>query len=268
MSVLVEIAIEDAAGLEVAARGGADRVELCMDLGRGGLTPPPELVQEITERAAALVTAREAKPHFDVHTLIRSHAGTGDFLGQPAEFAYDAAQVQLMAEQAQQCVAAGAAGVVIGALTESGELDLSSVRTIRDAALGAATDALRGVHLTFHRALDALPSREARVEAVRTLLGEGFHRVLSSGGAPRALDGAADLRAMVEAAEELLDVCAGGGVRPADLRELVERSAVADIHLSARSSAAASTTTVPAAAPPTRTDPAIVAAVVDIAGEL
>lgn len=41
MSVAVEIAIEDLAGLEVAALAGADRVELCVDLARGGLTRPP-----------------------------------------------------------------------------------------------------------------------------------------------------------------------------------------------------------------------------------
>ena len=38
MSIAVEIAVEDLAGLEVAAHAGADRVELCVDLARGGLT--------------------------------------------------------------------------------------------------------------------------------------------------------------------------------------------------------------------------------------
>lgn len=265
MSIAVEIAVEDLTGLEVAALAGADRVELCIDLERGGITPPPELVEDCVQRASALVAARDAKPHFDVQVLIRSHAGDGDFLGRPEEFVYSAEQVELMSTQAEESIAAGAAGVVIGALTEAGELDVPAIETIRDGALGAGSSVMRGVTLTVHRALDAMAGREEREQAVRTLLGLGAHRVLSSGGAARALDGAADLAAMVDAAEGLLDVCAGGGVRPADVLDLARRSGVADVHLSARRRPEAP---VEADAPETRTDPAIVAAAVDAAGEL
>jgi len=265
MSVAVEIAVEDLAGLEVAALAGADRVELCVDLARGGLTPPAELVQECTARAAALVAARDAKPHFDVHVLIRSRAEHGDFLDRPEEFAFSPEEIDLMADQAGESVAAGAAGVVFGALTPAGELDIPALEAIRDGALVAGSSALRGVTLTVHRAVDALGRRAQREEAVRTMLGLGVHRVLSSGGAARALDGAEDLAAMVDAAEGLLDICAGGGVRPADIGDLVRRTGAADIHLSARRRPGAP---VEDGAPKTCTDPAIVAAAVDAAGEL
>src|SRR5699024_8389497 len=204
VSVAVEIAVQDLAGLEVAATAGADRVELCTDLDRGGVTPPPELVEQATDRAAALVAAAEAKPHFDVHVLIRSRAGEDDFLGRPAEFTVTADEIELMAQQAEEAVSAGAAGVVIGARTAPGQL--------RDAALRSAQQAVRGLTLTCHRAVDAMVEPSNRLEAVTTLLGLGFHRVLTSGGATRALDGAAELAAMVRAGEGLLDVCAGGGV--------------------------------------------------------
>ena len=265
MSVAVEIAIEDLTGLEVAAHAGADRVELCIDLARGGTTPPPELVAECAHRASALVASRDAKPHFDVHVLIRSRAEHGDFLDRPEEFVYSADEVASMARQAGEAVTAGAAGVVIGALTQEGELDLRALETLRDGALTAGSDALRGVHLTVHRALDALPGRAQRAHAVQTLLGLGIHRVLTSGGAARALDGVEDLAAMVDASEGLLDVCAGGGVRPADIADLARRAGLADVHLSARRRPGAP---VEAGAPETCTDPAIVAAAVDAAGEL
>ncbi|MGO2823371.1 copper homeostasis protein CutC [Brachybacterium alimentarium] len=265
MSIAVEIAVQDLAGLETAALSGADRVELCVDLARGGATPPPEFVAQCTERAAAMVAARDAKPHFDVHVLIRSRAGDDDFLGRPAEFAYTAQEIEEMARQAEQTVLAGAAGVVLGALTPDGALDIPAIETVRDAALRAGQSAVRGVMLTCHRAVDALPGTEARVDAVRTLLGLGFHRVLSSGGAVRALDGAEDLGAMVDAGEGILDVCAGGGVRPADIADLVQRSGVADVHLSARRRPGAPRE---AEAPDTQTDPAVVTAAVDAAGVL
>ena len=38
--VQLEIAVQDLPGLVVAAHGGADRVELCVDLEADGLTPP------------------------------------------------------------------------------------------------------------------------------------------------------------------------------------------------------------------------------------
>lgn len=88
MSIRVEIAVQDVAGLEVAARAGAHRVELCVGLDRGGLTPPVALVEECARRATSLLDAQQARPHFDVHVLIRSRAGDGDFLGRPAEFVY------------------------------------------------------------------------------------------------------------------------------------------------------------------------------------
>lgn len=262
MSLLVEITVEDLAGLEVAARAGADRIELAEDLSRGGVTPRPELTAEAVARAAALVAEREAKPHLRVHALVRPEASTGDFLGRPEEFAADGAGLRRMAQQAAAQVEAGAAGVVIGVLTADGELDVPGLEEIRDAALGAAASALRGIDLTLHRAVDALPGPEARAEAVRQALRLGFHRVLSSGGATRALDGAEDLARMVEAAEGIVEIMAGGGVRPADIPDLARRARVDAVHTSARSRGL-----VPAA-PATLTDPAIVQAAVDAAGAL
>ena len=263
MRTLVEIAVQDLPGLEVAAAAGADRIELCTDLARGGVTPEPELVAAATARARALVAAREAKPQFDVHVLIRSRAGSDDFLGRPEEFAVTADEVELMAWQAGESVQAGAAGIVLGALTADGRLDVPAIETIRDAALTAAQAELRGITLTFHRAIDALPTSAARVAAIPALLRLGMHRVLSSGGHARALDGAADLAAMVEAADDLLDICAGGGVRPADIADLVARTGVSDVHLSARRRPGAARE---ADAPDTETDPAIISAAVDAAG--
>ncbi|CAL4869917.1 Copper homeostasis protein CutC (plasmid) [Asticcacaulis sp. MM231] len=38
-SVLLEVCVDTAEGLEIAAAHGADRIELCASLGIGGLTP-------------------------------------------------------------------------------------------------------------------------------------------------------------------------------------------------------------------------------------
>lgn len=265
MSLPVEIAVEDMAGLEIAAHGGADRIELCTRLDAGGVTPTASLVSEATSRAAALVAAQGAKPHLEIHVLVRCRAGAADFLTTPDEFVHSTDEVELMAEQAREMIEAGADGVVIGALTPAGELDIAAVETIRDAALGAGAQALRGVSLTAHRAVDVLADAAAREEAVRTLLRLGFHRVLTSGGAARAVDAIENLSQMVEAAEGIVDICAGGGVRPAHVPDLFRLANVDGVHLSARRS------TPPAPGDPqpeTLTDAAVVQAAVDAAGAL
>jgi copper homeostasis protein len=263
MSAAVEIAVQDVAGLEVAAHGGADRVELCIDLDRGGVTPPPELVEACARRARDLVSGHDAKPHFDVHVLIRCRAGEGDFRTVPGEFVYTPDEVSLMASQAADTVSAGAAGVVIGALTTDDALDVPSIEQIRDGALGAATSAMRGVMLTCHRAVDALPDADARADAVTTLLGLGVHRILSSGGAAAAPDGTADLARMVQAADGLVDICAGGGIRPVHIPDLIRSTGITDVHLSARRRSPL----LPGEdTPATTTDPAVVQAAVDAAG--
>ncbi|MFC0675841.1 copper homeostasis protein CutC [Brachybacterium hainanense] len=263
MSLAVEITVEDLAGLEIAARAGADRIELASDLDHGGITPGPALVEEAVSRSRALVGAHEARAHFGVHALIRPTASTGDFLGRPEEFAADPRLVERMAREAAAVVEAGAAGVVIGVLTEDGELDVPALTQIRDAALGAASRAMRGIDVTLHRAVDAMAGREQRVEATRLALTLGFARILTSGGAARALDGAEDLAAMVEAAEGVVEIMAGSGVRPVDIPDLARRARVDAVHTSARSRAQD-----PQAPALTRTDAAIAQAAVDAAGAL
>lgn len=234
MSVVVEIAVEDLEGLVIAAHAGADRVELCTDLTRGGVTAPEPLIRAAAEKASALVQARDARSQFGVHALIRPRTGDEDFLTHPDDFVYTPEEVEQMAADAAAAVEAGAAGVVIGALTPEGRLDIPALERIRDAALAAAARTMRGVTLTCHRCVDAMADDDARVEAVTQLLALGMHRVLSSGGAPRAIDGTAGLARMVGAGEGICEVCAGGGIRPVDIAPIVHATGVADVHLSAR----------------------------------
>jgi copper homeostasis protein len=58
----------------------------------------------------------------------------------------------------------------------------------------------------------------------------GIERVLTSGGRATALEGAETIAAMVERAGPDLTVMAGGGVRRGNVRALVERTGVREIH--------------------------------------
>lgn len=218
---VLEIAVQDVAGVQVAADVGALRAELCVALGAtGGLTPSVGLVEAaVAVAAAGLTGGRPAAPGatvrapLEIHPLVRCRAGG---------FVYDEAELGVHLRDVRALVAAGASGVVVGALTPAGDVDRSAVARVVEAAGDA--------EVTFHRAVDTL---EDPASAVEVLCDLGVTRVLTSGGAARSVDGLAVLRSMVEAAAGRLQVMAGGGVRPEDVPALVAVGVDA-VHLSAK----------------------------------
>ncbi len=86
-----------------AQAGGADRVELCENLGEGGCTPSQ----------GTLAVARE-RLRIPLYVLIRPRGG---------DFCYDEAEREVMLRDIALCVQLGCDGVVIGALDANGEVD-------------------------------------------------------------------------------------------------------------------------------------------------
>ena len=58
----------------------------------------------------------------------------------------------------------------------------------------------------------------------------GVTRVLTSGGAPSAVEGIATIAALVRQARDRIGIIAGGGVRPHNVREIVARTGVTEVH--------------------------------------
>lgn len=198
----VEIAVQDPAGARAALRARAARIELCQALDAGGLTPSLGTLEAVL--AAVDPSA--------VNVLVRP---------RPGGFVYDAEEVALVEADIRACVERGAGGVVVGALTAAGGLDIDTLRRWRDAAGGAT--------LVFHRAVDAAADPRAVFDA---LVAEGVDRVLTSGGAVRAIDGLQTLGDFVGRAGGV-EVMAGGGIRPPDIPALLSVGVHA-VHLSAR----------------------------------
>lgn len=201
MDMLLEICVGDPASITEAAAGGADRLELCSALELGGLTPSGALI----DRAVAT--------GLPVHVLIRPRAGG---------FVLDHSEVELVIADIRQALSRGAAGVVVGALLSNGRLDCDTMARFRDAAREAV--------IVLHRAIDLSPDPIAVIEEACAL---GYDKVLSSGGAANALEGAAILARMVEAARGRLSIVAGGGVRPDNIAALVAATGVREVHASA-----------------------------------
>lgn len=125
-SYLLECCVDSVESALAAARGGADRLELCAGLVIGGITPGLGLFEEVRERTG-----------LPIRVLIRPRYG--DFLYTDHEIAVMARDISLFRE-------AGAEGVVIGCLAKDGSLCREQMKELMAAA--------QGMRVTLHRAFD------------------------------------------------------------------------------------------------------------------
>jgi copper homeostasis protein len=202
--ILLEICVDDAAGITAAVQGGADRIELCAALALGGLTPSAGLM------ALARDSGRPAM------AMIRPRAG---------DFHWSTAERRAMCAEIASVRAAGLAGVVIGASHPDGQLDAETLAEL----VGAA----QGLDLTLHRAIDLVPDLPEALALCHSL---GIRRILSSGGAATAEIG---LPRLIEMAASGLSIMPGGGVSAENATVFAKALPLREIHASASAPLAA-----------------------------
>ena len=200
---LLEIAANSLASALAAQAGGADRVELCSNLGEGGTTPSHGTLAVTRDRL-----------RIPLYALIRPRTG---------DFCYDDGEIEVMLREIEACVAVGCDGVVIGTLDIHGDVDVPTCRTLIAAAgpLG----------VTFHRAFDVARDQ---TRALQTIIELGCERVLTSGGEAGALAGAEHIAELVRQAGSQIVVMAGAGITPHNVHEVAARSHAREFHASAR----------------------------------
>lgn len=198
-SVAFESCVDSVASAINSAQGGASRVELCASLDIGGTTPSHGMIAECVERSG-----------LPVFVIIRPRGGG---------FTFDEHEISVMERDISAARSLGAQGIVVGALLPDATVDVKTVRRLLERA--------RPLPVTFHRAFDAALNP---MDALATLVELGVDRVLTSGGAPTALEGAAAIGALVRAAGPHLSIIAGGGVRPHNVTQLMQLTGVREVH--------------------------------------
>jgi copper homeostasis protein len=112
--------------------------------------------------------------------------------------------------------------IVTGALTDDdSRLDLVAMTAIRDR--------VKGTSLTCHRCFDLTPNP---LVALEQLIDLGFDRVLTSGQAQTAPEGADVIAQLVEQAKGRIEIIAGAGIRPHNVQQLIRRTGVTQVHAS------------------------------------
>ena len=192
----------DLQSVRAAIEGGAHRVELCQALELGGVTPSAGMIEWAVGQGIR------------VHVLIRPRGG--DFMYSPDE-------VRCMASDITMARRLGATGVVIGALTPTGDIDMDACRLLADQA--------QGMSVTFHRAFDEC--REP-VQALEDISALGCNRLLTSGHAPSVTQGLPLLAQLVRQAAGRTTIMPGCGVMPGNARMVLERTGACELHGSLR----------------------------------
>ncbi len=195
---LVEACCDSIASARIVQALGAGRVELC-GLGDGGSTPSHGLIARCRDALSV-----------PMHVMIRPNTNT---------FVYTSEDLDIMCNDVVAARALGADGIVFGILHSDDTIDVQRMAEVIAIA--------RPLKIAFHRAFDRTPNA---THAMASLLQLGVDFVLTAGQAPTALDGAPRLQALQQQAGDKLTVLAGGGVRGHNVRDVVAKSGVREVH--------------------------------------
>ena len=201
----------------LAARSGADRIELCDNSGDGGTTP---------SWGTLMVLAAQENLRIPIMVMVRPRGG--DFLYTDLEYdsiQQDVTNITNMVKSNNKS-SRSIRGIVVGFLLPDGQIDATRTQEIVELVKPAFLE------VTVHRAFDMCRDP---LEALEVLKACGVTRVLTSGGRQTAMEGMDLLRQLVERAGDDIIVMPGSGVRDTNLQRLMEETKAVEFHTSARS---------------------------------
>ncbi len=193
-----------------AQLGGADRIELCVNLEAGGTTPDAATIQ----LAVATLRKKLNNKQTEVFVLIRPRQGN---------FVYSQLELGQMRRNILFAKTCGVDGIVTGVLTRDGRVDMeANANLLRIAS---------PLPVTFHRAFDRIANKS---EALEQIIQLGFKRILTSGGAPTAHEGREVIAEMVRQAKGRISIMPGAGINADNIGELASYTGAQEFHLSAK----------------------------------
>jgi len=196
---LLEISVETLEAALAAHRGGADRVELCGNLNIGGVTPSIALMRKV-----------RAQLRIPIFGMIRPRGG---------EFIYSDAEFAEMKRSIGEAKRARMDGVVLGLLKNERRVDIGRTRELVEFA--------RPLHVTFHRAFDDCGDLRRTLEEV---IQTGASRILTSGSAKSALEGAGILAELIAAAGNRITIVPGAGISASNIARVVKETGAREFH--------------------------------------
>jgi len=198
----LEVCIDSVESGLAAVEGGADRIELCSALVIGGLSPSLSFYKEL----------RNAGVKLPVRAMVRPRCG---------DFLYTDAEKAIMLDETRAWRDAGVEGVVTGALTKDGALDVDFLRAFMEAS--------KGMRRTLHRAFDVTADAFAALETAIEL---GFDTILTSGQEENARKGTKLIAELQRRAAGRIEILVGGDVLADVITEMRPVTGCTNFHLS------------------------------------
>jgi copper homeostasis protein len=196
---LLEITVESLDTALAAERGGADRIELCAELIHGGITPTVEALRKVHEEL-----------NIPIFCIIRPRAG--DFVYSDKEFVRMKREIAVARDL-------GIEGVVLGILRSDHSVDVERTAELVQWA--------RPLEVTFHRAFDETPNQ---LQALECVIATEATRILTTGGAPSALQGTETLKKLVAGAGKRIVIMPGGRLDAANIAEVAAQTGAQEFH--------------------------------------
>ena len=200
---LIEVAAFTPGSALNAAIAGADRIELCSGYSEGGLSPSTGTILYVRE-----------KVNIPVFVMVRPRIG---------DFVYDDVEKDVILRDIEFCKKAGVDGIVTGALDVSGNVDVSFVKQVVEAA--------GGLPVTFHRAFDLCSNLQQSLE---DLIDCGVTRVLTAGGKNSVPEGLETIRLLAKTAGDRIIILPGGGINAQNVNSIIESTGLNEIHCSGK----------------------------------
>lgn len=200
--MLVEVCANSLESALNAQEAGADRIELCMELGVGGVTP-----------SFGLLTKVKQQLQIPVHVLIRPRSG---------HFTYSELEFETIKQDIVKCCEMGVEGIVSGVLLPDFTLDVERTQALIELS--------KPSKFTFHRAFDWIPNPKQAFEQLQEL---GADCLLTSGQQKTAEKGLG-LLGELQAVSKGCMVMAGGGINVQNI-EKFKLAGFQVIHLSGSS---------------------------------
>lgn len=199
MNILKETCVGNYVEAKRAYENGADRIELCDNLGEGGTTP-------------SYGTINVAVKNLDIKVfpIIRTRGGN---------FVFTEDEIQIMEKDIEVCKNLGVDGVVIGALTKDDEVDEETIKRLIAKA--------EGLEITFHMAFDEIKDKKAAIDKLVEL---GINRILTKGGEGSALNNMDTIKELIDYAKDRIIILPGGGVTKDNYMELVRYTGAKEVH--------------------------------------
>ncbi|MDO4781892.1 MAG: copper homeostasis protein CutC [Capnocytophaga felis] len=174
-----------------AQLAGANRIELCSELGVGGVTPSFGLIKKVMDELS-----------IENCVLIRPRSG---------DFTYTDEEFDVMLRDIVLCKELGCKGVVTGVLNPDNTIDEERTKRLMEAS--------GTMDFIYHRAFDCVPNP---TEAIKLLKKLGVKRILTSGGKKSAVEGLPLLKELNALAEEKITIMPGGGINPQTILKIKE----------------------------------------------